>query len=123
MGYEALERASSGASCLPKRTGSRAGLGEKIEAAKTSFDAALDSVRVSALQIRKKLHDVQANEVEVKFGLKATGQFGNNMFAVGKAGVEANYELMLRSRCGIRVKFVHEQTTLGTIHRLFAQHI
>ena len=74
----------------------RAGLGEKIEAAKTSFDAALDSVRVSALQIRKKLHDVQADEVEVKFGLKATGEFGNNMFAVGKAGVEANYEVTLK---------------------------
>lgn len=74
----------------------RAGLGEKIETAKTSFDAALDSVRVSALQIRKKLHDVEADEVEVKFGLKATGEFGNNMFAVGKAGIEANYEVTLK---------------------------
>ncbi len=74
----------------------RAGLGDKIEQAKTTFDAALDSVRLSALQIRKKLHDVQADEVEVKFGLKATGEFGNNMFAVGKAGVEANYEVTLK---------------------------
>ena len=74
----------------------RAGLGVKIEMAKTSFDAALDSVRLSALQIRKKLHDVQADEVEVKFGLKATGEFGNNMFAVGKAGIEANYEVTLK---------------------------
>ncbi|NCP88428.1 MAG: hypothetical protein CO094_13910 [Anaerolineae bacterium CG_4_9_14_3_um_filter_57_17] len=90
-----------GSELLIEATGSeggvvRAGLGEKIEAAKTSFDAALDSVRVSALQIRKKLHDVQADEVEVKFGLKATGEFGNNMFAVGKAGVEANYEVTLK---------------------------
>ncbi len=74
----------------------RAGLGDKIEQAKTSFDAALDSVRVSALQIRKKLHEVQADEVEVKFGLKATGEFGNNLFAVGKAGMEANYEVTLK---------------------------
>ncbi len=74
----------------------RAGLGDRIEQAKTTFDAALDSVRVSALQIRKKLHDVQADEVEVKFGLKATGEFGSNMFAVGKAGVEANYEVTLK---------------------------
>lgn len=74
----------------------RSGLGDKIEQAKASFDSALDSVRISALQIRKKLHDVQADEVEVKFGLKATGEFGNNMFAVGKTGLEANYEVTLK---------------------------
>jgi len=74
----------------------RASLSEKIETARTSFDAALDSVRLSALQIRRKLHDVQADEVEVKFGLKATGELGNNMFAIGKAGVEANYEVTLK---------------------------
>jgi len=56
----------------------------------------LSSVRISALQIRKKLHDVQADEVEVKFGLKATGEVGNNMFAIGKAGMEANYEVTLK---------------------------
>lgn len=74
----------------------KAGLGEKIEQAQQTFDQALDSVRVSALQIRKKLHDVQADEVEVKFGLKATGEMGGNMFAVGKVGVEANYEVTLK---------------------------
>ena len=74
----------------------RASLSEKIETARTSFDAALDSVRLSALQIRRKLHDVQADEVEVKFGLKATGELGNNMFAIGKAGIEANYEVTLK---------------------------
>jgi hypothetical protein len=74
----------------------RAGIGEKIEIAKTSFDAALDSVRLSALQIRKKLHDVQADEVEIKFGLKATGEIGNNLLAISKAGVEANYEVTLK---------------------------
>ncbi len=90
-----------GSELLIEATGSeggvvRAGISEKIETAKTSFDAALDSVRLSALQIRKKLHDVQADEVEVKFGLKATGEIGNNMFAIGKAGVEANYEVTLK---------------------------
>jgi len=30
----------------------------KIETAKTSFDTALDAVRVSTLQICKRLHDV-----------------------------------------------------------------
>ena len=90
-----------GSELLIEATGSeggvvRAGISEKIETAKTSFDAALDAVRLSALQIRRKLHDVQADEVEVKFGLKATGEIGNNMFAVGKAGLEANYEVTLK---------------------------
>jgi len=90
-----------GSELLIEATGSeggvvRAGISEKIETAKTSFDAALDAVRLSALQIRRKLHDVQADEVEVKFGLKATGEIGNNMFAVGKAGIEANYEVTLK---------------------------
>lgn len=53
-------------------------------------------MRISALQIRKKLHDVAADEVEVKFGLKATSEAGGNMFAVGKVGVEANYEVTLK---------------------------
>jgi hypothetical protein len=74
----------------------RAGLSERIEVAKTTFDAALESVRVSALQIRQKFHDLQADEVEVKFGLKATGEAGNYFLAIGKAGVEANYEVTLK---------------------------
>ena len=86
-----------GSELLIEATGSeggvvRAGISEKIETAKTSLDA----VRFYVLQIRRKLHDVQADEVEVKFGLKATGEIGNNMFAVGKAGIEANYEVTLK---------------------------
>jgi hypothetical protein len=91
----------------------KAGLGEKIQQAKQTFDQALDSVRLSALQIRKKLHDVQADEVSVKFGLKATGEVGNNMFAVGKAGVEANYGVTLKwkkqplpDELGDRIQFI-----------------
>jgi len=34
--------------------------------------------------------------VEVKFGLKATGEAGNYLFAIGKVGVEANYEVTLK---------------------------
>lgn len=34
--------------------------------------------------------------MEITFGLKATGEVGNNIFAVGKAGVEANYKVTLR---------------------------
>jgi hypothetical protein len=74
----------------------RAGLQDKIDEARKSFDEALDNVRLSALQIRRKFHDLQADEVEVKFGLTATGDFGNNVFAVCKVGVEANYEVTLK---------------------------
>jgi hypothetical protein len=79
----------------------RLGLGDKVEQARTSFDTALDSVRMIQCESlpcksAKKLHDVQADEVEVKFELKAKGEFGNNMFAVAKAGIEANYEVTLK---------------------------
>jgi hypothetical protein len=73
-----------------------AGLGDKIQEAKQSFAEALQTVHASAMQLRNKFHDLQADEVEVKFGLKATGEVGNNIFAVGKVGVEANYEVTLK---------------------------
>ena len=71
-------------------------MGDTVEKAKQTFGEAIENVRLSALQIRKKLHDLQADEVEVKFGLKATGEIGNNVFAITSAGVEANYEVTLR---------------------------
>ena len=67
-----------------------------IEKAKRTFDAALDNVRLSALQIRRKFHELEADEVELKFGLTTTGELGNNVFAVCNVGVEANYEVTLK---------------------------
>ena len=64
-----------------------------IQAEKT-FGDALEGVRRQAKELRKKLEDVRADEVEVKFSLTATGELGN--FAVGKVGIEANYEVTLK---------------------------
>ena len=58
------------------------------------FSDALESVRIQALLMYDKLEDLRADEVEVKFGLNTTGEVGN--FAVGKVGVEANYEVTLK---------------------------
>ncbi|MEW5870666.1 MAG: CU044_2847 family protein [Chloroflexota bacterium] len=47
-----------------------------------------------ARALREKLDELRADEVEVSFGLKTIGEVGN--FAVGKAGVEANYTVALK---------------------------
>lgn len=64
-----------------------------IQAEKT-FGEAMEGVRKQAKELRKKLEDLRADEVEVKFSLTATGELGN--FAIGKVGVEANYEVTLK---------------------------
>lgn len=64
-----------------------------IQAEKT-FGEALEGVRKQAKELRKKLEDVRADEVEVKFSLTATGELGN--FAIGKVGIEASYEVTLK---------------------------
>lgn len=77
----------------------KAGLKEEAEKAvaeaKVSFERGLEIVRYNADAFIKKvrgLHD-PPNEVEMTFGLKATGEVGN--FAVAKAGAEANYTVKL----------------------------
>ena len=68
--------------------------GDAIKKAGKKFEEALDSVKPWAAALRKQLNDLKADEVEVMFGLKATGEAGN--FAVGKVGIEANYEVTLK---------------------------
>ncbi len=60
----------------------------------TKFRAALASIKHSAALLRQELDELKADDVEVKFGLSTTGELGN--FAVGKIGVEANYEVTLK---------------------------
>jgi len=62
--------------------------------AKKKFSEAMDGIKAQAIEMRDKLEDLRADEVEVKFGLITTGELGN--FAVGKVGVEANYEVTLK---------------------------
>ena len=71
-------------------------LGDKVQdtikEVEIKFEDAMDTVRQNAQtiidKVRGELTD-PPDEVEVTFGLKATGEFGN--FAVAKASAEANY--------------------------------
>jgi hypothetical protein len=84
----------------PDRSGVvRAGLGDKVQEtvveARATFEEAIESVRHSAAALIEKVRDLTdpPDEVEVTFGLKATGEVGN--FAIAKAGVAANYTVKL----------------------------
>ena len=75
---------------------SRDRAGNVITSANQRFEAAFAGVKKSALALRRQLEEMQADEVEVTFGLKATGEAGN--FAIGKVGMEANYTVKLKWR-------------------------
>ena len=90
-----------GEAALPKGGVVKAGrVGEAVQDAisevETKFEDAMDAVRQNAQtiidKVRKGLTD-PPDEVEVTFGLKATGELGN--FAVAKATAEANYTVKM----------------------------
>jgi hypothetical protein len=58
------------------------------------FEEAFEPIKKQAISLRRTFIDLQADEVEVSFSLTADGEVGN--FAIGKAGVEANYEVTLK---------------------------
>lgn len=70
--------------------------GNVIKSANSKFEQALANVRGAADALLGSLRNLHQNpdEVEVKFGLKATGEAG--VFAFGKLGTEANYEVTLK---------------------------
>ena len=68
--------------------------GNVIIRAEKKLMEALASVRQSVATLRKELSELQADDVEVTFGIKTVGEAG--LFAVCKAGAEMNYEVKLR---------------------------
>lgn len=71
------------------------GIVEVTRQASETFEQAIENARKAALLIVNKLrglHDSPA-EVEVTFGLKASGELGT--LVVAKAGVEASYTVKL----------------------------
>lgn len=68
--------------------------GNRIIETRSQFTRALDSLRESALALKREIDALEVQEAEVKFGLKTTGEAG--IFAVGKVGGEVNYEVTLR---------------------------
>lgn len=69
-------------------------VGNVISSVNQKFTDAFAGVKASAVVLRRQLEELQADEVEVTFGLTATGEFGN--FAIGQVGAEANYEITLK---------------------------
>jgi hypothetical protein len=75
----------------------KAGGGEVLKEASERFEQATDNARKAALVILEKLRSGLADkpdEVEITFGLKASGELGN--LVVAKAGVEASYSVTLK---------------------------
>jgi len=69
--------------------------GEIAERARETFEQAAESARKAALVILgqlRGLHD-SPDEIEIAFGLKASGELGS--LVVAKSGVEANYSVRL----------------------------
>lgn len=75
-------------------------LGERVQdvvlEAQIRFEDAMDTVKHSAQTIIGKIKGLSdpPDEVEVTFGLKATGDLGN--LAVAKVGAEASYTVKLK---------------------------
>jgi len=69
---------------------------DAVEEVQTRFEDAMEVVRRNAQTIIGKVKEGLTDppdEVEVTFGLKATGELGN--FAVAKASAEANYTVKM----------------------------
>ena len=74
----------------------KAGTGDVLKEATEKFEQAADNARKAALVILEKLRSGLADkpdEVEITFGLKASGELGS--LVVAKAGVEASYSVKL----------------------------
>lgn len=84
------------------KAGLRGKAGEAVVQATANFEEALEIVRRNAAAFIRKLRGLSdpPDEVEVTFGLKASGEVGN--FAIARVGAEANYTVTLtwRSRQG-----------------------
>jgi hypothetical protein len=74
----------------------KAGAGEIAERARETFEQAAENARKAAMvilgKVRSGLPD-PPDEVEITFGLKASGEIGS--LVVAKAGLEASYSVKL----------------------------
>ena len=86
---------------------SRDKVGNVVTWANKKFQDAFASVKKSAVVLRQELEDLRADEVEVTFGLKTTGEAGN--FAVGQVGAEANYTITLKWKNNEEVKQIKSE--------------
>lgn len=68
-----------------------------LAVADKTFDAAVETVRNAADVLINKMRSLHQapDEIEVTFGLKATGELGGTFF-VAKASMDANYTVKLK---------------------------
>lgn len=73
----------------------KAGTGDVTKKALETFENAVENARKAALVVLDKVKDLSQapDEVEITFGLKASGELGT--LVVAKAGVEASYSVKL----------------------------
>lgn len=76
------------------RSGVRGFSAKEEESGKKKFTDALATVKQASGELMGQLKELQADEVEVEFGLTTTGTAGN--FAIGSVGVSANYVVKLK---------------------------
>ncbi len=67
--------------------------GNIIIKAEEKFKDAFKSVKSSVAALRQGLANLEADGIEVTFGMKTVGEVG--LFTICKAGMEANYEVRL----------------------------
>lgn len=68
--------------------------GDTITKATKNFRQAINEVKQSAKIFVDEMAALEVSEMSVAFGIKATGELSN--FAVGKAGLESNYQVVLK---------------------------
>lgn len=73
---------------------SRGDEGPVIVRAKKSFSEAIAGAKAQAKLLLKEVEDLHVSEAEIKFGLTATGEVSN--LAIGKLGLDVNYEVTLK---------------------------
>jgi hypothetical protein len=90
---------------------------ETVAQAQASFEDGLEVVRRNAAAFIKKVRDLSdpPDEVEVSFGLKATGEVGN--FAVANVGAEASYTVTLTWKREEEKKNSSKSSRRGTSRR------
>ena len=71
-----------------------AGRGDMIKQAGIKFEEAFASVKSWVSALSKQLSQMDAEELEISFGLKTMGELSS--FAIGKLGAEANYQVTLK---------------------------
>lgn len=67
---------------------------DAIKEAEKMFEEALASVKSAVGAFRSQFADLETDEVEVSFTIKATGEAG--VFAVCKVGAEASFNISLK---------------------------